>query len=330
MKASVVIPTKNAGEHFREVLASVLSQSADFEYEVLVVDSGSSDGTVEYVRSIHDPRLRLHTIEPSSFGHGKTRNLGVSMTSGEYVALITHDALPAHSRWLSEMVAIADSDPDIAGVFGRHLAYPSANPFTVRELVLHFEGFVRDPLVWLADTDRYRSDLGYRQYLHFFSDNNALIRRSVWRVHPYPDVDFAEDQIWAKLIIEAGYKKAYAHDAVVFHSHDYSVIERLQRSFDESFAFLRLFGYVLCPSVRMAFRSAVGLTQRDLAFARSSGLWRTHPWAVVRMPLDNLMRTLGHYFGGRGMTLPRAVRNALSWDHKLMAGLRRSQNSGGQ
>ena len=107
------------------------------------------------------------------------------------------------------------------------------------------------------------------------------------------------------------------------------VIERLQRSFDESFAFLRLFGYVLCPSVRMAFKSAVGLTQRDLKFAKSSGLWRTHPWAVVRMPLDNLMRTLGHYFGGRGMTLPRAVRNALSWDHKLMAGLRRSQNSGG-
>lgn len=325
MKASVIIPTKNPGAQFRRVLTAVLSQSTDFAYDVLIIDSGSTDGTVEYVQTIPDDRVRLHRIPPSSFGHGRTRNLGISMSSGEYAVLITHDALPAHPRWLAEMVAAADADPAIAGVFGRHLAYPTASPFTLQELILHFEGFTREPIVWIAESDRYRNDVGYRQFLHFFSDNNALVRRSVWNVHPYPDVDFAEDQLWAKLIIEAGYKKAYAHDATVFHSHDYKLVERLQRSFDEAFAFHRLFGYVLCPSINAALRSAMGLTRRDFRHASAQGLLRIHPAAVLRMPLDNLMRTLGHYLGGQGSSLPLPVRKLLSWDHRLMVGLRNSK-----
>ena len=63
-------------------------------------------------------------------------------------------------------------------------------------------------MVWLDDKARYDRDEPYRQRLHFFSDNNALVRRSVWEQIPYPDVDFAEDQIWAQQIIEAGWKRA--------------------------------------------------------------------------------------------------------------------------
>jgi rhamnosyltransferase len=326
MKASVIIPTKNPGEHFHRVLDAVLRQTTDFAFEVLVIDSGSTDGTVEYVQQMREPRLHLHTIPPASYGHGKTRNLAISLTQGEYAVLITHDALPAHTGWLAAMVAAADADPAIAGVFGRHLAYPSANPFTAHELVVHFEGFNRTPVVWKADAERYCKDMGYRQFLHFFSDNNALVRRSVWDVCPYPDVDFAEDQIWAQRIIEAGYKKAYAHEGTVFHSHDYSLVERLQRSFDESFAFEKLFGYVLCPSIWTALRSATGITRRDLRHAREKGLWRTHSLRVLRAPFDNLMRTLGHYLGAKGSTLPPKLRKMLSWDHRLLVGLRSSQS----
>lgn len=329
MKASVIIPTKNPGTHFRHVLTAVLAQGTDFAYDVLVIDSGSTDGTVEYVQQVQDPRVRLITIPPASYGHGKTRNFAISMTQGEYAVLITHDALPAHTGWLAAMVATADADPTIAGVFGRHLAYPTANPFTIQELVLHFEGFARDPIVWNADAERYRQDVGYRQFLHFFSDNNALVRRSVWNTYPYPDVDFAEDQIWAQIIIEAGFKKAYSHEGTVFHSHDYSLVERLQRSFDESFAFQKLFGYILCSSVRAALLSAAGITLRDFRHARDRGLWRTHPLTVLRAPLDNLMRTLGHYLGSRGSRLPSRLRQMLSWDHRLLAGLRTSQTHSG-
>jgi rhamnosyltransferase len=324
IKASVIIPTKNPGHLFKQVLAAVLSQSTDFLYEVIVIDSGSTDGTVDYVKGHKDPRIYLHQIEPSSFGHGRTRNLAVSMSSGEYAVLITHDAMPSNEFWLVNMVAIADSDPQIAGVFGRHIAYPDADPFTKRELEMHFAGFDAWQLVSLDNPERYSNDQGYRQVLHFFSDNNALIRRSMWIEHPYPDVDFAEDQIWAQKIIEAGYKKAYARDGVVFHSHTYTLLERLQRSFDEAYAFRRLFGYVLSTSLRSLLLSWLALTKRDIVYAWQDHLLRSHTKAVLIAPFDNFMRLAGHYLGSRGDHLPEWMRRRLSRDKQLMLGLLKS------
>ncbi len=324
MKASVIIPTKNPGPVFTRVLPAVLDQETAFPFEVLIVDSGSTDGTVEYVGRMRDDRVRLHSIDSKSFGHGRTRNLGISMTSGEYAVLITHDATPADKHWLAALVEAAEADGEVAGVFGRHLAYPDASPFTRRELELHFSGFASCPQVRLDDPDRYAADPGYRQFLHFFSDNNALIRRSVWEKIPYPDVDFAEDQIWAQRIIEAGYRKAYAHDAAVFHSHDYSLAERLQRSFDESYAFRALFGYLLCPGMGSLLKSWLSLTLRDLRHASAENLWRLNRQAVLGMPFDNLMRVLGHYLGAKGDAIPPSLRLSLSSDKRLQLGLRAS------
>lgn len=319
-KATVLIPTKNGGEIFQKVLAQVINQKAPWPFEILVIDSGSSDGTVELCRQ--SKNVRLHTIEPQEFGHGRTRNLGVSMARGEFVALLTQDALPASNNWLEAMVSAIEQDPAIAGVFGRHVAYPDANPFTRNELEQHFSGFDAWNIVHLDDPERYAREDGYRQLLHFFSDNNSIIRRSVWEKIPYPEVDFAEDQIWAQCIIEAGYKKAYARDAVVVHSHDYTLFERLQRSFDEAYAFRRLFGYVLCSGPKSFVRSWLALTHRDFAYARLNGLFRSQPMAVVRAPLDNFMRLAGHYLGANGDNLSEGLRQRLSRDKRLMLGLR--------
>lgn len=322
IKASVIIPVKNPGPLFRRALSAVLAQQTDFPFEVLVIDSGSGDGTLEYLASEADERLRLHQIEAAAFGHGRTRNLGVSLTSGEYAVLITHDAMPVDQFWLGKLVALADSDPEIAGVFGRHVAYPDADPYTKRELEQHFAGFDAFRIVSLDDPARYEREQGYRQVLHFFSNNNALIRRSVWQKFPYPEVDFAEDQIWAKHIIEAGYKKAYARDAAVFHSHSYSLIERLRRSFDESYAFHRLFGYVLCDNLVSLAASWAAMNSRDLAYAVSSGLLFRRPLLVSCVPCDNLMRLVGHYLGARGDSVPDGLLRFFSHDRRLLLGIR--------
>ena len=321
VKASVIIPTKNPGPIFARVLKAVCGQVTEFTFDVLVIDSGSTDGTLELLRTLQDPRVRLHEIPSKEFGHGKTRNAAVGLTCGEYAVLITHDAMPASENWLAAMVGVAETDPEIAGVFGRHLAYPDANPFTKRDLERHFQNFTQRPVVWLEDRDRYDRDQGYRQYLHFFSDNNALIRRSVWRQLPYPDVDFAEDQIWAQKVIEAGWKKGYSHEGAVLHSHDFPIFETMQRSFDESYALYRLFGYVLTPGLAHMVLTTLKQTRNDAGYARKAGLWRDQPTAVLQMPMKNLARALGHYLGSRAEKLPRKVRHWLSRDRRMMLGL---------
>jgi rhamnosyltransferase len=316
VKASVVIPTKNAGAQLGHVLDALISQQTTWPFDVLVVDSGSTDGTVDLVKRYVS--VRLIEIPASEFGHGKTRNFAIANTTGDYVAMLTQDALPVSPLWLAELVKTIETDAQIAGVFGRHIAYPDASPFTRYELEQHFQGFLPQPVVELDDRVRYEREEGYRQFLYFFSDNNALLRRSVWQKIPYPEVDFAEDQAWARLIIEAGYRKAYAHNAVVCHSHNYGFIERLQRSFDESFALRRLFNYQHGRGFRHAIRSLIAITLRDARFTLKAGLLKTHFRHVVAMPLDNLMRLGGHYLGANGTRIPESIRLRLSRDRRLM------------
>ena len=319
--ATVVILTKNPGSIFQRVLDHVRSQKTTFEFDILVVDSGSVDGTLKYLAGITDKRLRTIEIPSSEFGHGRTRNFAIQHCKGEFIAMLTHDACPASDTWLEELVSIAKKNPKAAGVFGRHIAYESANPFTAHELDLHFQSFKASDVYWIEDHERYKQDQGYRQFLHFFSDNNSLIRRSVWEKIPYPDVCFAEDQIWAKTVIEAGWMKGYAKEAVVLHSHDYNLWERLQRSFDESYAFLQLFGYRNHASLKVLVRIWLGLCRRDLKYALKSAVIARHPLATIKMPFDNFMRVLGGFLGAMGDQLSPNLKIFLSRDRRVMEGL---------
>lgn len=313
MKASVIIPTKNAGALFADVLNAVMSQDTPWPYEVLVIDSGSQDDTVRLCKQTHG--VRLHKIPAREFGHGKTRNLAISLTSGEFIIMLTHDAKPANRNWLRELVAAADQIPDVAGAFGRHLPYPGHSPFITRDLKLHFDNFANGPpIVRMEDAARYETDPGYRQFLHFFSDNNACLRRSVWERIPYPDVDFAEDQIWAKLIIEAGYAKAYADRACVFHSHDYGAWETLRRSFDESRALHHIFGYRLCPSLAHLSIQSLRCSMRDYRYLFANRNLRVSLDWLFKIPTHQLARQIGHYLGGRADMADNNVLTCLSLD----------------
>jgi len=315
MKASVIIPTKNAGPLFKKVLDAVLSQKTPWDYDVLVIDSGSTDGTVEYARK---SGVSLHQIPAKAFGHGKTRNLGISLTTGEFAVMITHDALPASEFWLFELVKAVEQSDDVAGAFGRHIAYAHDGPFLARDLQLHFNGFLQwPPVVRMDDKERYKADQGYRQVLHFFSDNNACLRRSVWEKIPYPEVDFAEDQLWAGQIIEAGYGKAYADKAVVYHSHTFGFIELCRRSFDESRALHRLFGYELCPTMLQMFGQSIRTTVADIQYLVHEGKILSDFIWMIRAPFRNTGKQIGYYLGQRAGRLPDGVVRIISRDMAL-------------
>lgn len=319
IRASVLIPVKNGGVLLGDVLKAVLAQQTPWPFEIIIVDSGSSDDSVDLARGYG---VRVETIAPTAFGHGRTRNQLAALSTGEFLVFITQDARPASADWLVHLVNACDAAPDVAGAFGPHRAHPDARAVTQRELAQHFAGFgAEQSIVRLDDRTRFASDPGYRQWLHFFSNNNSCLRRSVWERLPFPDVAFAEDQTWALAAVDAGYGKAYAPQAAVYHSHDFGVWETLQRNFDEARSFQRDFGYQVQRSMVRALASAVLLARRDAAWLRQTGL-RGFGWARAAgyMAGIELARTLGQFLGTRHRGLPQWLLPVISRDQALQRG----------
>jgi len=270
-KASVLIPTYNGGELFRQVLRTILAQRAPWPFEVIVIDSGSNDGTGEF--AAENKGIIFRSIPKSEFHHGRTRNLGVQMASGEYVSIVTQDALPLDEFWLYNMITVMDKYPRAAGAFGRHVAYADAAPFIKRDIAKHFASFDTHPLA-VSKYTKFKNwvdrDVGWRQMLHYYSDNNSCLRKSVWNTIPYPNIEYGEDQVWAARIIEAGYEKLYVAQAAVYHSHNYTPEELFEVSRQRARFFKRYFGYDSAPTKALLDAEIVKLNASDEKWATAN------------------------------------------------------------
>lgn len=272
IKASVIIPTYNAGKSFPKLIDAIRKQRSPWSHEIVVIDSSSSDGTAEYCASQED--LVFLQIPKEEFSHGGTRNRAIAASSGEYVALLTQDAYPVDDYWLYNFIILLEHYPKAAGAFGKHYAWPTASPFVRRDLKSHFDSFDARPLV--IDKDTSPESLGVTnetmrdQILYFFSDNNSCLRREVWEKIPYPVVDYGEDQLWARDIVKAGYEKAYSPKSIVYHSHDYTFEENFERAVIEAAFFSKHFGWkVLSGSPEDALAAQ---NRYDETWARANGL----------------------------------------------------------
>jgi tetratricopeptide (TPR) repeat protein/glycosyltransferase involved in cell wall biosynthesis len=271
--AAVMIPTFNGGQLIKEVLDRVQQQHTPWPFQIVIVDSSSTDGTQEYLRQQQD--IVFHTIPQSEFQHGATRNLGVQLSDAEYIAFLTQDAFPAGNYWLYDLVSCLEAHPAAAGVFGRHVAYEEATEFTKRDLLQHFEGFDQFPVELSLQTNFEKlrqGDLGWQQVLHYYSDNNSCLRRNVWERYPYPEVYYGEDQMWADVIIKAGYSKVYSKAALVYHSHDYNYQETFKRAKTEAEFFLSCFGYKMVNSRKQMESDIAAINKRDIAYGNQKGL----------------------------------------------------------
>ncbi|NWF78377.1 MAG: glycosyltransferase family 2 protein, partial [Chloroflexi bacterium] len=124
MDISIIILTKNAGEGFATLLQRLSSQKLDGNYEIIVIDSDSTDGTPEIAQSFPVKIVRIKTEE---FHHGRTRNLGAEQASGRILVYITQDALPLHDSWLHKLTADL-KNPQVAMVVGRQIPWPTTKP----------------------------------------------------------------------------------------------------------------------------------------------------------------------------------------------------------
>src|SRR4051812_16040183 len=131
---TVAIPVYNGARYLDEVLTAVRAQHVDREVELLVIDSGSTDGSLE-IAARHG--ARIHQIPHSEFSHGGTRNLAMQLAQGEHVAFLTQDATPADG-WLAALLdGFAQAD-DVALVFGPQDPRPDASHVIKAEMERHF------------------------------------------------------------------------------------------------------------------------------------------------------------------------------------------------
>ena len=242
------MPTRNAGPGFEELLRMVFAQARDFELEVLIVDSGSTDGTVELARRYG---AKVHEIPPAEFNHGAARNLGISLSSGQYVALVVQDAVPLDDQWLSTMVEDLERDEQVAVVYSRHVPRPEAGALT-RALVnnLSTAGHERREQC-VSDPEAYHAMRpAERRKVAAFDNVSSCIRRSVWEEFPFERASFAEDLRWGKRAVESGYKIVYEPRSAVVHSHERGTVYDLRRYYVDGLVLLELFGAAPVSSLR--------------------------------------------------------------------------------
>lgn len=257
--ATVAILTYNGEDYLERILEQLRMQELDGDFEVLVVDSGSTDSTLEIVRRF--PEVRLHEIPNEEFGHGRTRNLAARLANGEFVAYLTHDAVPTSPDWLREILAPFAMDEQIVAVMGKQVPRPGCFPLLKYEIQGVFSGFGPDFGTSIFYKDASMVDEGVLGAVGFYSDVNSAARRDfLVDTIPYRDVKYAEDQLFGRDVIEAGYRKAYAPRAAVEHSNDLTLSEYGKRIFDETVG-LRQIGF---PIPRMSRGAQLRLTLRGI------------------------------------------------------------------
>lgn len=198
MLVSVVIRTKNEAKWIGQCLFAASNQSL-VDYEIIVVDNESTDGTFEIAKAYD---IKLLDISDEDFSYGHALNLGIEAASGRYVAILSGHCIPCDNYWLAKLLANFQ-DPAVAGVYGRQEPMPDTNNFDKRDLWTTF-GIERRVQ---------RKD-------YFFHNANSMIRRSVWEKYPFDEeLNGLEDRMWAKHVLAEGYVIVYEPAASVNHHH---------------------------------------------------------------------------------------------------------------
>lgn len=276
--ATVFIPTFNGGKYLDRLLTAVEEQDYPGTVEILIIDSGSTDGTLEIIA--RHPMVRLVQIAQTDFGHGKTRNQAAELARGEKIAYLSHDAVPASTSWLTELLAPLRTKNCVA-VYGKQVARADCFPSLKYEIAGVFNAAGKTlTLVEAPDGDV--SKLSDAEL--FYSDvNSATTKEFVTKKVAYQDLPYSEDLAFAKDVLAAGYRKAYVPAAAVEHSNDVTLGEYGKRVFDESMGRRRLgelwtpmsLGGMLARMLRDTLRTELRiLSDHDYSFgAKLRWLW---------------------------------------------------------
>ena len=304
-RVTIVIPTFNGGALLERVLEAIDEQDAVCERELVAVDSGSTDGTVERLRA---RGARVLQTPAADFNHGETRNLALAASTGEVAVLLVQDAVPASRSWLRALIA-PFYQVDVAGTFARQVPRADASRVTAHYLASWVAAqptprvagpLTREGFGALRPSERHR--------LCAFDNVCSCIRLDVWRNHPFQRTPIGEDLRWAAEVMLAGYRLAYVPEAAVCHSHDRSVRYELDRTYLVHQQLQKLFGLSTVPTASSLVRAVASTLPLHVRLAIAEPRGR-RARALVRNTGLAVAMPLGQYLGARSAREDRELLN---------------------
>jgi rhamnosyltransferase len=211
---SIIVRSFNEGWALRDTLPAVLQQ----EYknsELIVIDSGSNDGSVDLIRRAK-PRHFLQ-IKPDEYNPSRVMNRGMELAGSDFGIFLNADATPQGSNWLGPLVSELQ-DPQTAAVFGRQIPRPDCRA------------------VYAHDYERcFGPNPQSAKWEHFFSMVSSGIRKDIWAQRGFlAKMQYSEDDEYTRWCRSQGYRIVYCPDSVVMHSHNYTPGQAYKRSFGEA------------------------------------------------------------------------------------------------
>jgi rhamnosyltransferase len=278
---SVVMRSFNEGWAIGDTIRRVFEQDFPGEIELIIIDSGSSDDSIDLIRK--DGRARLIEIPLGTYVPGPVLNQGAREASHDWIVYLNADAEPVGTDWLENLLRPCLDDPKFGAAFSRQIPRPDCQAVFAHDYDRCF-GPERESVNWD----------------HFFSMVSCVTHRSVLAKVPIrEDLQYAEDDEWTRRMVKEGFHVLFVIESVVMHSHNYTLRESYKRSFGDAKAMaatstvhprdVNLHYYVLLGWVKDALR--------DVKWCLSNGRSWGIPRALAVRLAQRLGRRAGHHAG---------------------------------
>lgn len=311
-RCSIVIRAYNEEKNIGRLLRGIAAQTVR-DFEIIVVDSGSTDNTLA-VASQHP--IKVLRISPADFSFGRSLNVGCRAAGAEFIVLASAHVYPIYTSWLEELLA-PFSDPHTALTYGMQRGADSTR-FSEHQVFTQ----------WFPDHS------SMNQTHPFCNNANAAIRRSVWLQLPYDEtLPGLEDLDWARRAMGLGYGISYAASAVVGHFHDETPMRIYNRYRREALAYKRLFpeepfgfrdfiqlflGNMISDYYHAICEGALASNFFSIPVFRFMQFWGTYRGHIQTQALDSRMRQTFYYPRGmkRANAFPTLADHAKRIDYR--------------
>ena len=212
--ASIIMRSFNEAWALRETLPALEAQNYR-HWELIVFDSGSTDGSLDLLRRAK-PR-HLVQIEPREYNPSRVMNQAMHLAQSNCGIFLNSDATPQGGDWLEPLVRTLQ-EPQVAAVFGRQIPRPGCHA------------------VYAHDYDRcFGKARASAHWEHFFSMVSSGLRKDIWAQRGFLEkMQYSEDDEYTRWCRSQGYRVSYCPESVVMHSHNYTPQQAYQRSYGEA------------------------------------------------------------------------------------------------